>query len=210
MNNRNNGHYLFINQPLTYAFDALEPYIDALTMELHHNRHLQAYTDNLNAALKNYPALWNLSLEQLIRIADRLPKTLGTQIRHNAGGVYNHRFFFEGMKNPANPDPFGTLSRAIDEAFGSFGNLREAFKKAAMSVFGSGYAWLAMDKKGKLKIVTTANQDTPLTGNLHPLLNLDVWEHAYYLKHYNKRADYIEDWFHVINWGKAEENYRNR
>jgi len=210
MNYRKNDRYIFVNKPLPYAFDAFMPYIDAPTMELHHNRHLQAYTDNLNAALRNYPPLWTLSLPQLVRIADRLPKPLGTQLRYNAGGVYNHRVFFEGMKNPANPYPLGTLSKAIDDAFGSFGKFKEAFKAAAMSVFGSGYAWLVADKNGRLQIVTTANQDTPLTRNLHPVLNLDVWEHAYYLKHYNKRADYIEDWFHVVNWGKAEENYRNR
>ncbi|NCB51862.1 MAG: superoxide dismutase [Clostridia bacterium] len=210
MENQFNDHYLFVNRPLTCAFDAMEPYIDALTMELHHNRHLQAYTDNLNAALRNYPALWELSLDRLIRIADRLPKPLGTQIKHNAGGVYNHRFFFEGMSNPASPFPAGRLLKAIDNDFGSFGKFREEFKKEAMSVFGSGYAWLVSDKRGKLKIITTANQDTPLTRNLYPILNLDVWEHAYYLKHYNKRADYIEDWLHVINWKRAEGNYKNR
>lgn len=207
MNTPQNDHYIFVNEPLPYPFDAMEPFIDIKTMELHHDRHLQAYTDNLNAALKGYPTLQKASLEQLIRMAGRLPKPLGTQIGHNAGGVYNHRFFFAELKNPGGGQPSGELMTAITSAFGGFTDFVGELEAAALSVFGSGYAWLVSDGNGRLRIITTANQDTPLTKRLHPILNVDVWEHAYYLKHYNKRADYFDDWLSVIDWEKAELAY---
>jgi Fe-Mn family superoxide dismutase len=203
----NNDHYIFVNEPLPYPFDALEPFVDGKTMELHHDRHLQAYTDNLNAALKNYPTLQTASLEQLIRMADRLPYPLGTQIGHNAGGVYNHRFFFAGLRPDGGAQPSGALDAAITRAFGSFPDFEAALRAAALSVFGSGYAWLVSGCDGRLRIVTTADQDTPLTRRLYPILNIDVWEHAYYLKHYNKRADYFDDWLRVVNWEAAERAY---
>lgn len=200
-------HYKFENKPLPYDYSALEPYIDTKTMELHHDKHLQTYVDNLNLALKNYPALHSWSLEKLLYNTDRLPKEIRTAVHNNGGGVYNHNFYFEGMANSEIKKPIGNLATAIDNFFGSYDEFKSKFKQQALSVFGSGYAWLVMDRMGNLKIITTANQDTPIVKNLCPILVIDVWEHAYYLKHYNKRTDYIDDWFQVINWEKAEENY---
>ncbi len=200
-------HYRFENTPLPYAYDALEPYIDALTMELHHDRHLQTYIDNLNAALSSQPRLQSMPLEQLILISGRLPKDVGVPIWRNAGGVYNHRFFFDGMNPDGALAPVGELSGAIAGTFGSFDNFKKEFADAAMSVFGSGYAWLVMDRRGRISVITTANQDTPLPLGYCPIVNIDVWEHAYYLKHYNRRADYIDDWFSVADWQKANDRY---
>ncbi|MPM93454.1 Superoxide dismutase [Mn] 1 [bioreactor metagenome] len=203
-------HYPFINPPLPYAYSALEPYIDTKTMHIHHDRHLQAYTDNLNKALADKPALQGLTLEQLIMTANRMPPDTGVPISRNAGGVYNHRFYFNGMSPSSTGVPFGELAWAIDESFGSFESFKEKFTAAAMSVFGSGYAWLVCDQGGRLKIITTANQETPLPLRLCPILNIDVWEHAYYLKHYNERAKYIDDWWNVVNWGLANARYADR
>lgn len=201
-----NEHYPFVNLPLPYSYNALEPFIDEKTMQLHHDKHLQTYINNLNNTLKEYPRLQNLSLEQLIRNSSRLPPKLQSEIINNAGGVYNHRFFFDGLKNPSKTEPSGKLADTINCRFGSFGSFRDEFKKAALSVFGSGYAWLVIDR-GNLHIITTANQNSPIEQNLCPVMSIDVWEHAYYLKHYNVRADYIDDWLYVINWDKAEQNY---
>ena len=202
----NNNHYPFINTPLPYDYDALEPFIDTKTMYLHHDKHLQTYIDNLNNTLREHPNLQDLSLKQLIVSSCKLPQPLRTSVRNNAGGIYNHRFFFKGLKNPSSGKPSGSLADAIDQRFGSFHAFLDLFKKAALSVFGSGYAWLIADK-GKLSIITTANQDTPIEYGFDPILNIAVWEHAYYLKHYNVRADYIDDWMQIINWTQAEKNY---
>lgn len=201
-----NDHYKFENTPLPYAYDALEPYIDEKTMYLHHDKHLQSYVDNLNEALKPYPKLHNMSLTQLILNPRLIPVPVRTKVINNAGGVYNHRFFFDGMTN-LKTEPSKKLLGAIDAAFGSFRGFQDEFINAAMSVFGSGYAWLTKNTNGMLKIITTANQNTPLTKNLIPLLTIDVWEHAYYLKHYNKRLDYIVDWSNVINWDVVNSLY---
>ena len=200
-------HYKFENTPLPYGYDALEPYIDSQTMQLHHDKHLQTYIDNLNNALKDYPRLQTLTLGELILSAPRLPKAIGTPIARNAGGVYNHRFYFEGIEPPAEQSMNGALEVILDKTFGGYDAFREKFKVAALAVFGSGYAWLVTDRQGRLSIITTANQETPLTRGMCPVLNIDVWEHAYYLKHYNKRTDYIDDWFHVINWSAANSRY---
>ena len=202
-----NNFYKFENVPLPYAYNALEPYIDTLTMQIHHGRHLQTYIDNLNKLLEGYPELQRLPLEALVFPIEVLPIEKRNGIKNNAGGVYNHRFYFDGMKNTNQKMPVGKLSEAIIETYGSFDAFKAAFKAAALSVFGSGYAWLVVDDQGRLKIITTPNQDTPLTLNLCPVLTIDVWEHAYYLKHYNKRADYIDDWFNVVNWQMANYNY---
>ncbi|MDD3165717.1 MAG: superoxide dismutase [Oscillospiraceae bacterium] len=196
-----------MNTPLAYAYDALEPYIDAQTMVLHHDRHLQTYVDNLNAALQPYPWLQTLSLQQLLRASTHLPMTIATPVARNAGGVYNHRLYFDGLTPESAPLPDGALSSAIVRRFGSISQFREQLTQAAAGVFGSGYAWLCADRRGTLSIVTTANQETPQGLCLCPILNLDVWEHAYYLKHFNKRADYLTDWFHVVNWPAAEARY---
>ncbi len=199
-----NNMYPFVNLPLPYAYDALEPYIDEKTMRLHHDKHLQTYVDNLNAAIEQDPRLKQLPLKQLIAYADKLPQPLQNAIRNNAGGVYNHRFYFDQLTNPSIVRPDGKLMQDINQTFGGFDKLKSELKTAALSVFGSGYAWLVVADK-KLKIVTTPNQNTPLPEC--PILNIDVWEHAYYLKHYNVRADYINDLFDIINWDKAEERY---
>lgn len=199
-----NNYYPFINTPLPYAYDALEPFIDEKTM------HLQTYIDNLNRFLEENPSLQNCSLEKLLTMWRRLPCHLQAPLKNNAGGVYNHLFYFDGMK-PAQrtntpPNDSSRLFHEMTRQFGSPENFRSQFKTAALSVFGSGYAWLVSDN-GVLKIVTSFNQNTPLRHSRTLLLNIDVWEHAYYLKHYNLRAAYIDDWFHVVNWEKAAERF---
>lgn len=208
-----NNYYPFINLPLPYEYNALEPFIDEKTMRLHHDKHLQTYINNLNDILKECTVLRKLSLEQLIRKSSELPDDIQSPVRNNAGGVYNHRFFFNGL-TPFGSAPAGRLERAISGQFGGFDKFRVAFKAAALSVFGSGYAWLVKDGC-RLRIVTTANQNSPIEQSYRhtlcsvfcPILCVDVWEHAYYLKHYNVRADYIDDWFNVIDWARAEALY---
>lgn len=202
-----NDCYPFENIPLPYDYDSLEPHIDSLTMHLHHDKHLQTYIDRLNQALKEHPRLQPLSLEQLIRSAAHQPRHIGVPISQNAGGVYNHRMYFETLTPDSLTQPNTLLANAIDRSFGSFSEFQKQWKEAALGVFGSGYGWLAADRCGRLRIIKTANQDTPLTLGLSPVINIDVWEHAYYLKHYNKRADYIDDWFQVADWTKAGERY---
>lgn len=204
-----NEHYPFTNPPLPYAYDALEPFIDTKTMELHHNRHLQTYVDNLNKTLVSYPKYQILSLEQLLLYYPHFPRALQTPIRNNAGGVYNHIFYFSNL-TPKEEKPFPSfLGNRLSITFGSIENFIKQLSAAALSVFGSGYAWLILDHLGNLKITTTANQNTPFSFSVRPLLNIDVWEHAYYLKHYNVRADYITDWSQIINWEQVEKNYRS-
>lgn len=201
-----NNTYPFVNTPLPYAYDALEPYIDEKTMHLHHDRHLQTYIDNLNAIIKEHPELQTWTLEGLLELSAFLPKEIRQPVINNAGGVYNHHFFFDSM-TPAGKQPEeNPLLAEIARQFGSLEAFQEQLKKEALAVFGSGYAWLAADG-GKLKIIRTANQDTPLPLDLQPLLALDVWEHAYYLKHYNQRTAYIDDWFSVIDWEKASRRF---
>lgn len=202
-----NQHYPFVNTPLPYAYNAMEPYIDEKTMRLHHDKHLQTYIDNLNNTLKDYPQFQNWTLEELLYNIPSLPQEIQTPVKNNGGGVFNHQFFFANLKNPAPQTPTGFLNDAISRKYGSYESFQKQFKAAALSVFGSGYAWLIVNAIGQLQIITTANQDTPLPLGLCLVLNLDVWEHAYYLKHYNLRADYIDDWFHVINWANANSHY---
>ncbi len=202
-----NNRYPFINSPLPYAYDAMEPYIDEKTMRLHHDRHLQTYINNLNDTLSQYPQFQNWTLEQLIINVPSLPKDMQLSVNNNGGGVYNHRFYFSNLTNPAYLQPIGMLNEAIKNEFGSYGAFQARFKECALSVFGSGYAWLVVNAAGKLHILTTQNQDTPFPLQMYPVLNIDVWEHAYYLKHYNLRTDYIDDWFHIVNWDHANQNY---
>ena len=204
-----NEHYPFINPPLPYEYYAMEPYIDTQTMRIHHNRHLQTYIDRLNSILKDHPEYQTLSLEQLLMSADSMPAGIQTDIKNNAGGVYNHIFYFMNLQNPAPKTPPAPLLSYLESKYKSQDAFEEALTKAALSVFGSGYAWLVINAFGNPDIITTANQDTPLTMNMYPLLNVDVWEHAYYLKHYNKRADYVTDWLRVINWNRVNQNYLN-
>ena len=200
-----NHFYPFVNTPLPYDYNALEPFIDEKTMHLHHDRHLQTYIDNPNKIMEENPSLQRFSLEDLLMHWRRLPAPLQVPVRNNAGGVFNHRFYFDGMASSPEKmmSPFFT---EMTRRFGSPEQFRAKFKEAALSVFGSGYAWLVVENR-RLEITTSANQDTPLSRRQHPLLNIDVWEHAYYLKHYNVRAAYIDDWFHVVNWTVVEERY---
>jgi Fe-Mn family superoxide dismutase len=194
-------HYPFVNPPLPYAYDALEPFIDEETMRLHHDAHLQTYVDHLNIIIKQCPALHNWTLEQLIKWNDNLPVEIQDSVRNNAGGVYNHILYFSRLAPPETAVwPSGEFLLLLERRFGGFQQFKEAFKKAAMSVFGSGYAFLVANRDGLLEIVTTANQDNPLEMGYYPILALDVWEHAYYLKHHNKRDGYIDDWFNRLSF----------
>lgn len=193
--------YKFINAPLPYNYDALEPYIDELTMQLHHNKHLQKYIDELNTALDQYPRYHNWRLERLLQMADTLPQQIRTAVINNGGGVYNHFFYFESLTDhPELKIMPPALNALLTSAFKSVADFMMEFKKKALSVFGSGYAWLILDPGGRPEITTTANQDTPLAKKQYPLLNIDVWEHAYYLKHHNMKDAYIDNWFNAVNW----------
>lgn len=200
---------MFTLPKLPYSYDALEPYIDAKTMEIHYTKHHQAYIDNLNAALKDYPALQKKTLEDLLENIDELPEAIRTAVRNNAGGHFNHSLFWLLMKKNGGGKPKGNVAKLIKEKFGSFENCQTEFNAAAKKVFGSGWAWLAIDGDGKLVGISSPNQDAPLMGGLQPILGLDVWEHAYYLKYQNRRPDYINAWWHVVNWDQVEENYRS-
>jgi len=200
--------YPFTLGPLPYAYDALEPHIDARTMEIHYTKHHQGYVDNLNAALKEYPALHKKSLVELLTSLPQLPEAVRTAVRNQGGGHYNHTFFWPLMKKGGGGKPCMPLLGDIEETFGSFEKFQEQFNAAAKKVFGSGWAWLCLDDTDTLVIISTSNQDTPISQGLKPILALDVWEHAYYLKYQNKRPDYIAAFWNVINWDKVAEHYR--
>lgn len=195
----------FILPPLPYSVDALEPYFDARTMEIHHDKHHAAYVANLNAALEKYPDHQDKSLEYLVTHYDLLPEDIRTVVRNNAGGHYNHTMFWQLLKKDGGEQPRDLVLSAIKKEFGEFGAFKAAFEVAAKSVFGSGWAWLCLNQEGRLAVTTTANQDVPLVKGLKPILGLDVWEHAYYLKYQNRRPEYIDAWWHVINWAAVEE-----
>ncbi|MDP3999280.1 MAG: superoxide dismutase [bacterium] len=212
---------------LLYSYDALEPFIDARTMEIHHAKHHQAYVDKLNMALEKYPELQEKSLEELLVNLDAIPQEIRTAVRNHGGGHFNHSFFWRTLCSPAlsqpvaslsNPSkggiPTGTLAEAITKTFGSFEKFKEQFTAAASGIFGSGWAWLVTEnpkseaRNSKLTILTTSNQDSPISQGLKPILGLDAWEHAYYLKYQNKRPDYIAAWWNVVNWKEVEENFK--
>lgn len=193
--------------PLPYANNALEPHIDETTMMIHHDRHHAAYVNNLNAALEKYPELQDKSLEDLISNLDAVPEDIRGAVRNNGGGHANHSLFWETIGPNAGGEPTGALKAAIDSELGGFEAFKEAFAKAGATRFGSGWAWLAVDKSGKLVVTSTPNQDTPVMEGNTPVLGLDVWEHAYYLKYQNKRPDYINAFFNVINWNAVNERY---
>lgn len=192
--------------PLPYAFDALEPYIDAKTMEIHHDKHHGAYVKNLNAALEGQAALAKLSVEELISKIDSVPENIRTAVRNNGGGHANHSLFWKIMKKGGGGEPKGEIAEAIKSTFGSFNEFKTKFNEAATKRFGSGWAWLQV-KGGKLGIESTANQDNPLMSGAKPVMGIDVWEHAYYLKYQNRRPDYIEAWWNVVNWEQINQNY---
>lgn len=184
---------------LPYAYEALEPFIDAQTMNIHHTKHHQAYVTNLNAALEKHPELGGWSLDDLVAKLTEVPEDIRTAVRNHGGGHWNHDMFWNIMAPNAGGEPTGALAKAIEGDFGSFANFKAEFDKAAMGRFGSGWAWL-VEKGDKLAVVSTANQDNPLTDGLKPLMGIDVWEHAYYLKYQNRRADYVAAWWNVVNW----------
>jgi Fe-Mn family superoxide dismutase len=194
--------------PLPYSEDALEPYIDVRTMGIHHDKHHAAYTNNLNAALENHPDLARKSIEELLGDLNAVPESARTAVRNNGGGFANHNLFWEIMGPNAGGEPMGELADAIDSAFGSFAAFKEQFTKAASTRFGSGWAWLYVDKNGSLAVGSTPNQDTPLMEGNTPILGLDVWEHAYYLNYQNRRPDYIAAWWNVVNWNAVAAKYR--
>ena len=191
---------------LPYAYDALEPFFDEETMHLHHDKHHQTYVNNLNAAIEKHPEFFDKTVEELVAYLDRLPEDIRVAVRNNGGGHLNHTMFWEWLAPNAGGAPTGDIAAAIDVAFGSFDDFKAEFKAAATGRFGSGWAWLVLDY-GKLKVVSTANQDNPISDGQSPVLGLDVWEHAYYLKYRNVRPDYIEAFFSLINWDKVNELY---
>ncbi len=201
--------YPFIVRPLPYEYDALMPVLDEDTLHFHHDKHYKTYVDNLNNALSDYPELQKKSLKELLSSIETLPTQVQAAVRNNGGGVYNHELYFDSMKNPVGQEPEGALAEAIDRDFGSYRQWKEQMKQAAVGKFGSGWAWLVADGKGKLSIVQTANQDVPDLKEYTPVFLVDVWEHAYYLQYQNRRADYVEAWFDLINWRKAEKRYED-
>ena len=202
---------MFKQDPLSYDFNALEPYIDEQTMQIHYGKHHAAYTNNLNQALEKLPELAGKSIEDILKnlggIAD---SSLQTAVRNNGGGYYNHNLFFAILGPEGGGEPTGALAERVQQDFGSFGELKEQLTKAATTVFGSGWAWLSTDKDGKLSVTSTPNQDNPLMiagGTLTPILGIDVWEHAYYLKYKNVRPEYVQAIFNVIDWTKVASLY---
>lgn len=200
--------YPFTLPPLPYPYNALEPYIDARTMELHHTKHHQGYIDNLNKALQDYPEFQKMSLEQLLKSLDKIPAVIRTSVRNNGGGHYAHSLFWKIIGPEGQQEPSGELAKAIEHDFGSFVGFKDAFSKECKSFFGSGWVWLCVDMTGKLVILSTPGHDVPWEHNVEPILVFDVWEHAYYLKYQNRRADYIDNWWHVINWIAVADYYK--
>jgi superoxide dismutase, Fe-Mn family len=191
---------------LPYPYNALEPYIDARTMEIHHGKHHGTYVTKLNAALEKAPALASKPIEELVRSLDSVPAEIRTAVRNHGGGHYNHSLFWKMLAPGAGGAPSGALKAALEKAFGSVEAFREQFSVAATNLFGSGWGWLCADSSRKLSIVSTPNQDTPLAQGLKPLLGLDLWEHAYYLTYQNRRSDYIAAFWNVVSWKQVAEN----
>lgn len=201
-------HYPYTLPQLPYAYEALEPHFDKATMVVHHQKHHQAYIDNLNKALEAYPQYQSYTLEELLIGLNTLPSDLKTVVQNHGGGHFNHGMFWQILSPDFDQKPTSVIAQKIDAAFGSYENFKAAFDKAARTVFGSGWAWLCIDQKDNLVVIASPNQDNPLSQGLRPILGLDVWEHAYYLKFQNRRIDYIDAWWHVINWQEVEIIYK--
>ena len=197
----------FTLPPLPYGYDALEPNIDARTMEIHHTKHHQGYVNNLNAAIEKAPELQNKSLEELLKNLSAVPEKVRTAVRNNAGGHWNHSMFWVIMAPNTGGEPSGALNEAIKKSFGDLAKFKEQFNAAASGRFGSGWAWLVTDPQGNLSIESTPNQDNPVMEGRLPILGVDVWEHAYYLKYQNKRPDYLAAWWNVVNWDEVAKRY---
>lgn len=198
---------MFLLPSLAYQYNALEPYIDARTMEIHYTKHHQSYVDNLNKALADYPEFQNMPLETLLVCLEKVPAIVRTSVRNNGGGHYAHSLFWRIIGPAKQAEPAGELAKAITHDFASFDAFKEAFSTQARTFFGSGWVWLCVDKLGALVIVSTPGHDVPLSQGLEPIMVFDVWEHAYYLKYQNRRAEYIDNWWHVVNWQAVEENF---
>jgi len=194
--------------PLPYAFDALEPHIDARTMEIHHDKHHAAYVNNLNNALKDHPELSAKPVNELIADLSAVPEAIRTAVRNNGGGHSNHTFFWEIMGPGKGGSPVGSLAEAITKTFGSYDELKAKFEEAGVKRFGSGFVWLIVNKQGQLEIISLPNQDSPYMDGNKPVIANDVWEHAYYLHYQNRRPDYLKAWWNVVNWDHAEQNYQ--
>ncbi len=194
--------------PLPYDYAALEPYIDAQTMHLHHDKHHQAYVTNLNAAIDKAPELKNLSAEELIKSLENVPEAVRSAVRNNGGGHVNHSMFWSIMGPNAGGEPSGAIADAIKSTFGDFASFKEKFNDAGVKQFGSGWAWLVRDSAGALRIMSTPNQDNPLSQDFYPVMGNDVWEHAYYLKYQNRRADYLKEWWNVVNWAEVNKRFQ--
>lgn len=199
---------LFQLPPLKFAFDALEPVIDARTMEIHHDKHHAAYVNNLNKTLESAPELYEKPIESILREINKVPEGIRTAVRNNGGGHANHTLFWEVLTPGGSKEPSGALKNEIEKTFGTFYAFMEKFSSAAATRFGSGWAWLAVDGVGELQIYSTANQDSPLSEGHTPILALDVWEHAYYLNYQNRRPDYIKAFWSVVNWSFVEQEYQ--
>jgi superoxide dismutase, Fe-Mn family len=192
---------------LPYAYDALEPYVDAQTMQIHHTKHHAAYINNLNAALEKQPALAGKSLEELLGDLNAVSEDVRMVVRNHGGGTYNHNLFWVFMSPKGGGEPKGALAQAIEAAFGNYTTFKENFEKAANTRFGSGWAWLSVKQGGGLIVTSTANQDSPLSEGLQPILGIDVWEHAYYLKYQNRRPEYVSNWWNVVNWDEVARRF---
>jgi Fe-Mn family superoxide dismutase len=192
---------------LQYSYDALEPHIDAGTMEIHHSKHHNGYTNKLNATLDKYTDLEGKSIIELLGDLNKVPEDIRRAVRNNGGGFYNHKFFWKGMSPDGGGKPAGELAEAINAAFGDFAAFRDEFSKAAATHFGSGWAWLNKKADGNVMVNSTPNQDSPISEGLIPLLCIDVWEHAYYLKYQNRRADFINAWWNVVNWDEVAQRF---
>ncbi|MBU1201602.1 MAG: superoxide dismutase [Nanoarchaeota archaeon] len=192
-------------EQLPYSYNALEPYIDEQTMKIHHDKHHQAYVDKLNAALEKHPDLQNKTVIELLKDLNKVPQDIRTAVKNHGGGTWNHTFFWKVLKKDVKIS--GEIAKAIDKKFGSFEKFKEEFGKAAAEQFGSGWAWLVVNKEGKLEIMSTSNQNSPLSIGKKPILAIDVWEHAYYLRYQNRRAEYITAFWNVVNWQQVEKNY---
>lgn len=193
--------------PLTYAYNALEPHIDATTMKFHHDKHHAAYVKNLNAAVAKYPQLKTKTVEELLLTLNTLPKDIQNTVRNNGGGHLNHSMFWQIMGPKGGGAPTGAIATAINTNFGSFDKFKTQFNEAGTKVFGSGWAWLVRSKDGKLQIISTPNQDNPIVQGLYPIMGNDVWEHAYYLKYQNRRPEYLSAWWNVINWAEVNQRF---
>jgi len=194
--------------PLPYDYSALEPFIDTQTMHLHHDKHHQAYVTNLNAAVDKAPELKDLNPEELIKSLENVPEAVRTAVRNHGGGHVNHSMFWSIMGPNAGGEPHGAIADAIKSTFGDFAGFKEKFNDAGVKQFGSGWAWLVRDAAGALQIMSTPNQDNPLTKGFYPIMGNDVWEHAYYLKYQNRRADYLKEWWNVVNWPEVNQRFQ--